>query len=285
MILITGPTGNIGSLLVRSLVERGTKIRVLFRDPEKEKEKRSALESRGVEVVGGDLSKTETLSGALEGVLSAFLLTPVSQQQVQLKSNFIQAARASGVRHVVHLSVAGVGSNSPLVTGKWHWESERELEASGMAWTHLRPTDLARYNTQLLLPTVRDHGAFYSTAGDGRIAMVDEIDVAAVAMAALTTPGHDGKSYTLTGPAALSYAEVAEALSMALGKPVRYVNITPAEAKDAMLKAGLPEWVADFINSLRKLESEGGASTVTDDVRLVIGRAATPYSETLRTIL
>ena len=106
-----------------------------------------------------------------------------------------------------------------------------------MGWTHLRPTDLARYATQGCLATAREQGAFYSTVGTGRVAMVDEMDVAAVAAVVLTNPTeHAGKIYHLTGPAAYTYPELATQLSAALGKDVRYVNVTPAQAKETMLK-------------------------------------------------
>ena len=198
----------------------------------------------------------------------------------------IQAAKAAGVRHVVNLSVVGAAADAPTSLGRWHWQAEQDLEKSGLAWTHLRPTDLARYGTQGFLATAREQGAFYSTVGTGRVAMVDEGDVAAAAAEALTHPDqHAGQTYLLTGPAAYTYPELAEQLSTALGKPVQYVNVTPAQAKDAMLKIGMPEWVADFINDLREMESKDLASKVSPDVERLTGRPATPYTETLRVVL
>ncbi len=286
MILVTGPTGNIGSLLVPELLRRGAAVRALVRESEKEGSKIDALRTQGVEIARGDLSRPDTLPAALDGAESVFLLTPVSQETAAWKGNLIAAARTAAVRHVVNLSVAGAAPDAPFGLGRWHWEAEQALEASGVAWTHLRPTDLARYGTLGFLSTARGQGAFYSTIGLGRVAMVDEADVADVAAEVLTHPAeHAGRSYHLTGPDAQTYPQLARQLSIALGKEVRYVNVSPAQAREAMLKAGLPAWVADFINDLREMESKDLASTVSPDVARVTGRPATPYAETLRAVL
>ena len=279
MILITGSTGNIGSFLLTTLLEKKLPVRVLVRSGDK------TSFPPGIEVALGDLADPDSLKKLMQGVQSLFLLTPVTQETARWKGNCIRAAKAAAVEHIVNLSVANVGLQSPVNLFRWHAEAEQELEASGIAWTHLRPTDLGRYNTRLNLPTIEDHGAFYSTIGDGRVALVDEADVAQVAAAALLQPKHRGKIYTLTGPAALSYAEVAETIASVLGKPVKYVDVTPEQAKQSMLAAGVPEWLADFINSLRQLERDGGASQVSPDVETVLGRPATPYIESVRAAL
>lgn len=285
MILITGSTGNVGTPLLRILLQAGVEVRALVRDPASEAEQVKFMRANGIEVVGGDLNDYESLVDAVAGIEAAFLLTPVSREQVSWKSNLIRAAHQAAVKRIVNLSVAGAAPDSPLILGRWHWESEQELEASGIAWTHLRPYDLAQYNTKLFLMTARDQGAFYSTVGDGRVAMVDEEDVAAVAAQALMNPDHVGKTYTLTGPRALSYPQIADAISQTIGKPVRYVNITETEAKVAMLGMGMPEWIVDFINDLRQLESKGGAEAVSSDVEHVTGKTATAYATSLQAAL
>ena len=286
MILVTGPTGNIGSLLIPQLLQRRASVRALVRDPDKDQSKVDALRAQGVEIARGDLVQPDTLPASLQGVERVFLLTPVSQETAVWKGNMIQAARTAGVRHIVNLSVTAAAADAPFSLGRWHWQAEQELEGSGVAWTHLRPTDLARYGTQGFLATAREQGAFYSTVGTGRVAMVDEADVAAVAAEALTKPAeHAGKTYALTGPTAYTYPELAKQLSAALGRPVRYVNVTPAQAKETMLKLGIPEWIADFVNDLRETESKGLVSAVSPDVERVTGRPATPYADTLKAVL
>ena len=282
MILVTGPTGNIGSLLVQELLQRKAAVRALVRDSDKEKTKADALRAQGVEIARGDLAQPDSLPAALQGVESVFLLTPVSQETAAWKGNIIEAARTAGVRHIVNLSVVGAADDAPFSLGRWHWQAEQELEASGVAWTHLRPTDLARYGTQAFLATAREHGAFYSTVGTGRVAMVDEADVAAVAAEALTKPAeHAGKTYLLTGPAAYTYPELAAQLSIALGREVLLRQHQPGR------RPGEPcsKWIADFINDLREMESKDLVSTVSPDVERVTGRPATAYADTLKAVL
>src|SRR5580704_7707106 len=272
MILVTGSPGNIGTPLAQQLLEQGRKIRLMVRNPKKEDQVVADLRSRGAEVVQGDFSDPASLPPCFTGVESAFLLVPVAQETAEWKGDFIRAAKQNGVARIVNLSVSGASSNSPVALFRWHWEAEQTLEASGLAWTHLQPTDLARYNIRSNLPTVQAQGAFYSTIGEGKVAMVDEEDVAEVAAKILTEDGHEGKKYVLTGPRALSYPDVADALAKKLGKSVKYIDIDPAQAKQAMIGVGMPDWVAGFVNDLRELEKSGGASGPTQDIQKLLGR-------------
>jgi len=285
MILISGSPGNIGSPLAQRLLEQGKQIRLMVRNPKKEDPVVADLQSRGAEVVQGDFSDAGSLPACFSGVKSAFLLVPVAQETAEWKRNFIRAAEQNGVDRIVNLSVSGASSNSPIDLFRWHWEAEQTLESSGLAWTHLQPTDLARYNIRSLLPTVQTQGAFYSTIGGGRVAMVDEEDVAEVAAKILTEDGHAGKKYVLTGPKAVSYPEVADALAKKLGKSVKYIDIDPAQAKQAMIGAGMPDWVADFVNGLRELEKSGGASGPTPDIQKLLGRPPGALEESMDAVL
>jgi uncharacterized protein YbjT (DUF2867 family) len=285
MILISGSPGNIGSPLAQRLLEQGKQIRLMVRNPKKEDLVVADLRSRGAEVVQGDFSDAGSLPACFSGVKSAFLLVPVAQETAEWKRNFIRAAEQNGVERIVNLSVSGASSNSPIDLFRWHWEAEQTLESSGLAWTHLQPTDLARYNIRSLLSTVQTQGAFYSTIGEGRVAMVDEEDVAEVAAKILTEDGHAGKKYVLTGPKAVSYPEVADALAKKLGKSVKYIDIDPAQAKQAMIGVGMPDWVADFVNDLRELEKSGGASGPTPDIQKLLGRSPRAFEASIDAVL
>lgn len=253
----------------------------MVRNPKKQDQVVVDLQSRGAEIVQGDFADPVSLAHGFTGVESAFLLVPVALETAEWKGNFVQAAEQNGVKRIVNLSVSGANSTSPISLFRWHWEAEQILESSGIAWTHLQPTDLARFNIRSILPTVQAQGAFYSSIGKGRVALVDEEDVAEVAVAALTEDGHEGKKYVLTGPKAVSYPEIADALANKLGKPVKYIDIEPAQAKQAMIAAGLPDWVADFINDLRELEKSGGASGPTSDIRNLLGRPPRTLEESI----
>ncbi|HEX6563796.1 MAG TPA: SDR family NAD(P)-dependent oxidoreductase [Chthoniobacterales bacterium] len=281
MILVTGSPGNIGTPLAQQLVKQGRKIRLMVRDTKKQDQVLTELQSRGAEVVQGDFSDPASLPHCFNGVESAFLLVPVALETAEWKGNFIRAAKENRVERIVNLSVSGASSTTPIELFRRHWEAEQMLESSGISWSHLQPTDLARFNIRSLLPTVEEQGVFYSSIGQGRVALVDEEDVAAVAVAALTESGHEGKKYVLTGPKAVSYPEIADALANKLGKPVKYIDIEPAQAKQAMVAAGLPDFVADFINDLRELEKSGGASGPTPNIQNLLGRPPRTLEESI----
>lgn len=257
----------------------------MVRNPKKQDQVVADLQSHGAEIVQGDFADPESLAHCFTGVESAFLLVPVALETAEWKGNFVRAAEQNGAKRIVNLSVSGASSTTPIDLFRMHWEAEQTLESSGIAWTHLQPTDLARFNIRSILPTVEGQGAFYSSIGQGRVALVDEEDVAEVAVAALTENGHEGKKYVLTGPKAMSYPEIADALANKLGKAVKYVDIDPAQAKKAMVAAGLPDWVADFINDLRELEKSGGASGPTGEIQNLLGREPRTLEESIDAVL
>jgi uncharacterized protein YbjT (DUF2867 family) len=200
MILVTGTPGNIGTPLAQHLLQQGEQIRLMVRNPKKQDEVLTDLRSRGAEIVQGDFGIPGSLVDCFTGIESAFLLVPVALETAEWKNNFIRAAKENGVERIVNLSASGASPTTPIGLFRQHWEAEQTLESSGLAWTHLQPTDLGRFNIRSILPTVLSQGAFYSTIGQGRVAMVDEEDVAEVASVALTKEGHIGKKYELTGP-------------------------------------------------------------------------------------
>jgi len=284
MILITGSTGNNGGEIIASLLKRGrTDVRALVRNPEKDAIKVAAFHAQGVEVVQGDLASPDTLGSAMAGVDRMLLLSPVNPNAVELQGNAIRAAAAAGVGHVVKLSMIGAALDSSVPLGRWHRQSEQELERSGMAWTHLRPNDLMRYNTALLMSSIEREGAFYDSLGDARVAMVAEDDVAEVAATALTEPGHESRVHILTGPEALSFTDVAAALTQALGRPVRYVPISGDAAREAMLTGGLPGPAVELVSALREYEREGHNAVITSTVADVLGRPPRTYLEVVQT--
>lgn len=266
MILVTGATGKVGSEVARQLHARGVPVRALVRSPEKARE----LLPEGVELARGDLGDPASLDEAMRGVERLFLLSAPDPRQVEWERNAVEAARRAGVRHVVKLSVVGASEDSPVQLARWHRESEKEIAASGLAWTFVQPTFFAQ-NFLNFAESVRGEGVIHA-AIHGRASYVDVRDIAAVAVAALTEPGHEGKTYVVTGPEALSYEDAAERISAAVGKPVRYVEV-PAEAvRGGMVAAGMPEWYADDLAALSEVINQGWAEGVSDAVATVAGR-------------
>ena len=267
MILVIGATGTIGKDVVKGLNAKGEEIRAMVRDLEKAK----AAQEPGVEYVTGDLEKPETVTAALQGSEKAFLLSPESEQMPELHAKFAAAAKDAGVRHLVRLSILPANPDAPIPLAKWHGEADRAVMDSGVPYTVLRPS----YFMQNSLgggATVASDGAMYSTMGDGKVGQIDTRDIADVAVAVLTSEGHGGQSYILTGPEALSMTEVAARLSSALGKTIEYVNLTPDELTARMVATGVPDWRAEVWVKLAGMIGLGIASMVTPAVKEVLGR-------------
>jgi len=135
MILVTGSTGKVGSELVRQLSAKGARVRALVRDPAK----RATLEAPGVEIARGDLGDPASLDAAMKGVDRVFLLSSVDQRQAELQGNAVQAAKRAGVRHIVKLSSAGTSLDSPITIARLHAQTEKDVEASGIPYTFIKP--------------------------------------------------------------------------------------------------------------------------------------------------
>jgi uncharacterized protein YbjT (DUF2867 family) len=277
-ILITGATGNVGGAALDRLATTDVGLRALTRD----ESKAQALRDRGVEAAVADLLQPETLGPALEGVTVVFLLTPISPEQVVQAGNVIKAAKESGHDpRIVRLSVHQASRRAPTRVSRQHAEIEDTLTASGLPYTLLRPQSFMQ-NTLMLAHTVAAEGKIYQPFKDGKLGMIDARDVGEVAAKVLTEGGHDGKVYTLTGPAAISFHDVARTLSEVLGKEVRYVDVSLEASKEAMLRRGVPEWRAAALNEYAKAHSEGYSDFTTDDVERLTGHPATPYEQFAR---
>lgn len=263
MILVIGATGTVGSEVVRQLVATGERPRALVRDPATARQRLGDQ----VEHVVGDLDRPETIAAALAGVDRVFLLTTQSSRQPEWERAVIGAAARTGVGQLVKLSVFRADEQSPLQVARQHGQAERVLAQSGLAATILRPV----FFMQNLLAMVHD-GAIATAAGDGRVAMVDARDIAAVAVATLTGGGHAGKTYTLTGPEALSFYQVASVLSRQTGRPLRHVRVPPDKVRVALQGRGVAAWYADDMAKLHSMLAVGYEEVVTDDIHRVTGR-------------
>src|SRR2546421_5708527 len=275
MILVTGATGLNGSEVVRRLSAKGVPVRALVR---------SAARAEGfsslpqVEIVEGDMARPETLTGALRGVDRAMLISSSDPAMLEVQSNFIEAARKAGVKHVVKLSGIIAELDSPFRFARMHAEIERRLEASGMAFTHLRAGEFIQaYFRQV--PSILAKGALFLPMEEARIASIDICDVAEVAATVLTGSGHEGKIYPLTGPEALSMVEVAERLSAAIGKTVHYVNVSPEEAMRANLAAGMPSYTVEALAELFGERRKGKEAQVSPIIQTLFGWRPSSFEE------
>jgi uncharacterized protein YbjT (DUF2867 family) len=270
LILVSGSTGKVGSELVHLLSQAGERVRALVRDPARA----TSLILPGVELVRGDLEDPETLDAAMHGIEKAFLLPPGTMRQVKQEAQFIDAASRAKLRHVVKLSLLSADPKSPGPIPQWHGMAERRLEQSGLAFTHLRP-NFYMQNLLWFARSIRAKDAFFLPLKDARAALIDVRDVAAAAAAVLTTPGHEGRTYAITGPESLSFGDVAAILSEATGRPISYVDIEPAEFKKLIIRQwNVIEPYADAAVSIWRGMSAGGYQAVEGDLVRLLGRPA-----------
>jgi len=266
MVFVTGGTGAVGSELLRLLSQAGVATRALTRNPQK------APALPGITWVGGDLAKPETLTLAFEGAQKLFLLTSYYEDMVTLQHNAIAAARAAGVTHVVKVSAFAASDHSRAPIGRWHYQVEKELEESGLGWTILRPHHFMQNLLAQAEYIVKD-GVVYSASGDGKIPYIDPRDIAAVAFVTLTQPGHLGKKYVLTGGEAISYRQAAEIIGATIGKPVRFVDESPDQARARRVREGLPPAVIESALAISAYQRAGGKTvTITNTIADLTGR-------------
>ena len=235
-VLVTGGTGNTGTGLVASLRRAKVDVRIFVRDAAKAE----PLMAAGAEVVVGDLDKPETIAPALEGVDRIYLLTWNGPTQAQQAENVIKLARHVGNIHLVRHSMWGPERSRIIKQGS---QVEEAVKSSGLPWTLLKPTFFMQ-NTMMAAQTISSHGAIYWDMKEGKLGMIDVRDIVDAALAVLTGSGHEGKSYILTGPAAISFDEVARTFSNVLGKDIKYVSVPGEAALKSMTDMGVPEWVA-----------------------------------------
>ena len=266
-ILVTGATGTIGSFILEQLQARGADFIALART----KEKANDLESRGIRSVVGDFANRSSMVSALKGIDRLFLLSVTSPEIPKLQGNVTDAAREAGIGHIVKVSARGASLNSPVGIRRFHAESEEYIRKSGIPFTFLQPEAFMQ-NLIFDRETIRQQGAIYAQGGDGRVPMIDARDIASAAVASLLDPGHEGKTYVLTGPEAVSYHEIATTLTEKLGKPVKYIPVTSVQSRGSMLEAGMPGWLVEDLVAVSTEQAAGLASEVSPDLMKVTGK-------------
>ncbi|MFC1410543.1 NAD(P)H-binding protein [Streptacidiphilus sp. N1-12] len=268
MILVTGANGNVGRLVLRQLIADGRTVRALSRNPEQ------AQWPDLAEVAPGDLADPASLRTALDGVEAAYLFPAPGTGP-----GFVAAAEAAGVRRVVLLSSGAVEDRTDPPTDPialYHWEIEQALRSSDLAWTILRPEVFAANSLQWAAQT-RAGDEIRGAYADAAATPIHEADIAACAVAALTGPGHSGAVHHLTGPQSLTHADQARIIGEVLGRPVRYLELPPATARE-QLAPYVPAPILDSILTLWA-ESVGNPRPVTDAVAKITGRTPRSYAD------
>jgi len=226
-----------------------------------------------------DFENEKTFSSALESVEKVSLLPPLLPNQLEIMNVFVDAAKRAGVRHIVKFSAIGVDEATQPTAVKWHGANEEHIREAGVAFTFLRPNSFMQNFITYFPPR---NGAIYLPWGNGTASFVDTRDIANVAAKALTSDGHGGRIYTLTGPATLGIAEVALILSEVAGREFKYVDVPEAAARDGMLQAGVPPWQVELVLELHAINKQNRWSAVTSDVEKVTGTPPTDFAQFAR---
>ncbi|MCH1884399.1 SDR family oxidoreductase [Agrococcus sp. ARC_14] len=270
---ITGATGAVGRLTAEELARGGAALRLLARTPSR------APQLPGSVVVESSYGDSDQARASLEGV-STLLMVSAGEEEgwPEKQLGFVAAAADAGVEHIVYTSFQGASADATFTYGRDHFATEEAIRASGMAWTMLRDSFYLDFVTLLPGPD----GALRGPAGDGRVAAVAKLDVARSAAAVLREPGaHAGRTYEVTGPEALSFADFAAALTGSTGRPIRYIDETLEEGRRWREAFGAPEWQLQGWLTTFSAIAKGEHTHVTDDVELLTGRKPISLRELL----
>jgi NAD(P)H dehydrogenase (quinone) len=275
MIAVTGVTGGLGGRVARRLAERGAAQRLVVRDPGRA----PALD--GAEVVTGSYDDPDGLRRAFQGATTLFMVSASEDpDRLTLHGNVVDAAVAARVERLVYTSFFAAAPDCTFTFGRDHWHAEQRIKGSGLRHTFLRDN---LYIDFLPLLAGAD-GVIRGPASDGRVAAVARDDIADVAVAVLLDESgrHDGRAYDMTGPEALSLAEIAEELSRFAGRPITYHAETLEEAYASRASYGAPDWEVDGWVTTYVAIANGDLEAVSDDVATVAGHPPMRLAEFLR---
>jgi NAD(P)H dehydrogenase (quinone) len=276
VILVTGATGSIGRQLVRDLRERRLPFLALVRSRDKGRE-------LGCDFTVGDFDDPGSIGRALRGVDRLFLnaggAVPADGDQPMIRQQeaAIDAAKAAGVSQVVKVSVLGARQGGRLATGA-HWRIEQHLKESGLAWSVLQPSGFMQ-NFLTGAGAFTMDGKLIDGYGGAPVSYIDCYDIAACAAVLLSGPARHAESFVLTGPEPLTYADITEKLSAALGRTVEHVTLPPGEVAVALKACGLPAHFADDIVALGREVAQGSLAATTSAVHDLTGRAPRTFTQ------
>ena len=276
-ILVTGATGSNGTELLKRFAAHQIPVRALTRN----RKHADAIQSPTTEIVEGDFAKPETLKAPLQGIETAFLLSNSTEDAEQQQLNFVEAARQSGVKHIVKLSQLDADIHSSARFLRYHAHVERAIQDAGIAHTFLRP-NLFMQSVLGFAALIKEKSLFPAPMDDGKVSVVDIRDIMDIAFLALTQTGHENKIYDITGPQAITHGEMAEQLSQALNRTISYANVTPDEMRQSLVGAGFPQWQADGLLEEYASWSQSEAAQITPDVREITGHEPRTFADFAR---
>jgi uncharacterized protein YbjT (DUF2867 family) len=239
MILVLGATGGIGGEVCRLLQQMGTPFRAMAR----KQEQVDRLRQDGIDAVLGDLDRPETLTPAMTGIDTLFLVTAPTPAQFAQETAAIDAAKRAGVGRIVKISASDCNVRSRIPWAKAHALIDHHLRASGVDWTILMPTAFMQNFLWFTKPVAK--GYLPLGAGKGSLSWIDARDIARVAATVLTQDGHSRATYFLTGPETFDMMEAAARLSGLIGRGVRYLDLPKPVFRTVLRLTGNSRWMAN----------------------------------------
>lgn len=274
-ILVTGATGTIGKALVKSLQSKKTPFMAGVRDTQNAAEK-----IPDAELVKFDFADPSTYEKATEGVNKVFLLgPPLVLNLVELISPFIDFLKQKNILRVVYVSALGLEKVKEL---PFHSILTQKLLHDGFDYTILQLSFFSQNFKTYEGENVTERGITYMPAGTGKVGFVDVNDIGEAAAAVLTEPGHEKKTYQLTGPELLSYGDAAVILSEVTGKTIVYPNPSPEEYTSTLKGAGAPDFIAPYMISVYSLIANNEVSILTDDIEKITGKKPHSLKDVLK---
>lgn len=277
MLLLTGVTGKTGGASAQALLKAGIKFRAIVRNAEKA----AALKAAGVELVIGDVTDRAVLEKAMTGVDKVLMTLPNGEKQLDLEKQFVDVAKARGVKHVVKMSSMEATATARAPIPKIHHASEQYLQKSGLAWTMIKPNFFMQ-NFLGSAGTIKEQGKFFLPMAAGKTVMADTRDIGACVAVVLTAPGHEGKAYEITGPEVLSFTDAADRFSKVLGRKIEYVHVPMPAYRQTLARFLTNEWHLNAVCELFQEIADGQDLHITDSVQKLTGKPATSLEQFIR---
>ena len=272
-ILVLGATGNTGSEVVKQLKQKNAAFRVMVRNTQSA----APLCLADDQVRLGNFDDIDSLTRTMDGITSVYLAMVAHQDNQKWVENVITAMKAAGAKHLVKLSGIGATEDAGSEIIRVHAKTDKMVQGSGLDYTLIQPNSFYQ-NLFGSVETIKNSNQFFLPLKDVKQSVVDIRDVAAVAVAALIDTGHAGKTYLLSGPQSLSFAEQAKILSDAAGKDIQYIHVPKEAAEEAMSSSGMDPWLAAHLAEIMDWFTQGSYDYVTDDIEQVLGRPARTFA-------
>lgn len=277
MLLLTGVTGKTGGASAQALLKKGVPLRAIVRNADKAE----SLKAAGVELIVGELADKAVLERAMTGIDKVLMTLPNGEKQLELEKQFVDVAKAKGIKHLVKMSSMEAVADAKSPIPKIHYASEQYLQKSGLAWTLMKPNFFMQ-NFLGSAGTIKEQGKFFLPMGEGKTVMVDTRDIGASVAAVMTGKGHEGQKYEITGPEVLGFADAAARFSAVLGRKIEYVHVPMEAYRKTLARFLTNEWHLNAVCELFQDIAEGAAPHTTDSVQKLTGKPPISFEQFVR---